>query len=89
MDPWFRTCDTHSIIDLATSERVNPAAHIGVMNRVWIEESVKVYKRATMGSGSIIGSGATVTQKIPENVVATGIPARIIKENVTWLKERI
>ncbi len=34
----------------------------------------------TIGENSLIGAGAVVTEDVPANVVAAGVPARIIKE---------
>lgn len=34
----------------------------------------------TIGENSIIGAGAVVTKDIPDNVIAAGVPARVIKK---------
>ena len=34
----------------------------------------------TIGDGSIIGSGSVVAKDIPDNVIAAGVPAKVIKE---------
>ena len=41
-----------------------------------IQDGVKI------GRGAIIGSGAVVTTDIPENSVAVGVPAKVIKSRV-------
>lgn len=33
----------------------------------------------TIGKGSVIGAGSVVTKDIPENVVALGVPCRVIR----------
>ena len=33
----------------------------------------------TIGEGSVIGAGAVVTQDIPANVVAAGVPCRVLR----------
>lgn len=33
----------------------------------------------TIGRGSVIGAGSVVTKDIPENVVALGVPCRVIR----------
>jgi acetyltransferase-like isoleucine patch superfamily enzyme len=88
-NPAFRTCDSHSIIDLTTNTRINPEQDIIVNDRVWIAEDVKVYKGAVIGEGSIVGANSVVSRAIPSNVLAVGAPAKAIKENVSWLKERV
>ena len=52
--------------------------HIG--SRVWIGAGVIVTKGVTIGDNSIIAAGAVVTHDIPSNVIAAGVPARILKE---------
>lgn len=39
-----------------------------------------VVGKITIGSNVMIGANSTVTRDVPSNVVAAGVPARIIKE---------
>ena len=58
---------------------VHPAPiHIG--SKVWIGAGVIVTKGVTIGDNSVIAAGAVVTHDIPSNVIAAGVPARILKE---------
>ena len=52
--------------------------HIG--NKVWIGSGVVVTKGVTIGDNSIIAAGAVVTHDIPANVIAAGVPARVLRE---------
>lgn len=52
--------------------------HIG--KKVWIGSGVVVTKGVTIGDNSIIAAGAVVTHDIPPNVIAAGVPARILRE---------
>ncbi|UCB60252.1 MAG: acyltransferase [Candidatus Bathyarchaeota archaeon] len=47
---------------------------------VWIGAMVVVLPGVKIGDGSVIGAGAVVTQDIPRNSVAAGIPARVVKK---------
>lgn len=85
----IRNGDSHSILDLQTNQRVNFAKDIFIGNHVWIGAGVQVLKGVNIGSNSIIGTRSLVTKSVPENSVATGLPAKVIKENVTWSRERI
>jgi acetyltransferase-like isoleucine patch superfamily enzyme len=51
--------------------------HIG--NNVWIGNNVVVLKNVVIGENSVIAAGSIVTKSIPENVIAGGIPCRVIK----------
>lgn len=49
-------------------------------DNVWIGDSAIVTKGVSIGKNSIIGAGSVVTKDIPENVIAAGNPARIIRQ---------
>ncbi|MCH4160792.1 sugar O-acetyltransferase [Bifidobacterium sp.] len=67
---------------LDKSERINGACQarpIVLEDGVWLGGHVIVLGGVTVGAGSVIGAGSVVTHDIPENVVAVGNPARVIK----------
>lgn len=78
------TSDMHSIVDVASGARLNPARDIDIGERVWIGQRAIVLKGARIGDGSVIGAAAVVTGEIPENCVAAGNPARIVRRNASW-----
>ena len=80
----FKTSDSHSIIDMETNKRINPAQSIKLGRHVWLGAQVTILKGVTIGDNSIIGTGSIVTKDIPTNVIATGIPAKVVKENINW-----
>lgn len=53
-------------------------------DHVWIGTNVTILKGANIGNGAVIAAGSVVTGTIPENCVAAGIPAKVIKEDVEW-----
>ncbi|WP_110931852.1 sugar O-acetyltransferase [Paenibacillus bouchesdurhonensis] len=57
-------------------ERSSPI-HIG--DNVWISGSVTIVPGVTIGDNTIIGAGSVVTKDIPANVVAAGVPCRVIR----------
>jgi acetyltransferase-like isoleucine patch superfamily enzyme len=85
----IRNSDSHSIIDTNTNERINHAKNIVIGNHVWIGEAVRILKGSTIEDNSIVGVGSIVTNHIPHNSVAVGIPARVVKNNINWTRERI
>ena len=52
---------------------------ITVGNNVWIGAGVCVMPGVTIGNNVVIGSGSVVVKDIPDNVVAVGKPAKVIK----------
>lgn len=54
--------------------------NITIGKNVWIGANATIVPGVTIGNGSIIAAGAVVTKNVPENVVAGGVPAKIIKK---------
>lgn len=60
---------------------------IVVGNDVYIGNNVIILPGVTIGSNVIIGAGAVVSKNIPDNSVAVGIPARVIKTADEYLEK--
>ncbi len=52
---------------------------ITIGNNVYIGNDVLLLPGVTVGNNVVIGAGAVVTKDIPDNTVAAGVPARVIK----------
>ena len=52
--------------------------HIG--NNVWIGGGVKIMSGVTIGDNTVIAAGSVVTKDIPSNVLAGGVPCRVIRK---------
>jgi acetyltransferase-like isoleucine patch superfamily enzyme len=85
----IRTGDSHSIIDLNTNKRINKAENVTIEEHVWIGAHAKILKGVTIKKNSIIGIASIVTNNIPENSIASGVPARVIRTDVTWDRSRL
>lgn len=58
---------------------LNNYAKIEVGNNVFLGVNSIIMPGVTIGSNVVIGAGSVVTKSIPDNVVAAGVPAKIIK----------
>lgn len=54
-------------------------APIMVEDNVFIGADVFILKGVTIGKNSVIGAGSVVTRDVPENSIAAGNPARVVK----------
>lgn len=84
----IRTGDSHSILNM-DGQRINKAQSVNVGDHCWLGEGSKVMKGVTLEGDDIVSTGAIVTKSFSKNLLLGGIPARIIKENVKWDKERL
>lgn len=57
---------------------------ITIGRHVFVGARCVVLKGSTIGDGSIIAAGSVVSGEIPPNVLAGGVPARVLQENVRW-----
>lgn len=60
---------------------------IVVGNNVYFGNNVIILPGVTIGNNVVIGAGAIVSKDIPDNSVAVGIPARVIKTADEYLEK--
>jgi acetyltransferase-like isoleucine patch superfamily enzyme len=60
---------------------------IVVGNDVYIGNNVIILPGVTIGNNVVIGAGAVVSRDIPDNSVAVGVPARVIKTADEYLEK--
>ena len=62
---------------------IGPGVHIGGRARVkksaWVGIGAVISDRITIGENSMVGAGAVVVRDIPPNVVAYGVPAKVVR----------
>ena len=85
----IRTSDSHPIYDKNTKQRINHPQSVIIGNHVWIAPDSKIMKGVEIGDNSIIGSNTFVTKNTGENVLAVGIPAKEIKNEIFWTRESL
>jgi len=57
-----------------------PSAPVIIGSNVWLGMNVNVFKGVSIGDNSVIAANSLVTKDIPENALAIGAPAKVIKK---------
>ena len=81
-DVFIQDSEFHSIV--REGFKVLDSVKIG--DHTWIGIRSTILKGVSIGDGSIIAAGSMVNKSVPPKVLAAGIPARIVRENVEWEK---
>lgn len=76
------TSDGHPVFQ--EHQRINPARDITIGHHVWLADNVTVLKGTAIGDHTVVGIHSLVTKSIPENSVAVGVPAKVVKTGITW-----
>jgi len=63
---------------LPVNEQPMEAKPVIVEDEVWLGAGVIILRGVRIGRGAVIGAGAVVTNDIPANAIAAGVPARVI-----------
>ena len=87
MDVKILDDDFHPVIPLERKGDYFPSTPrpIVIEDHVWIGANTTILKGVTIGSGSIVAAGSVVTSDVAPNCMVGGVPAKKIKENVTWI----
>ena len=83
------TTDSHSIVDVESGDRINKAKNVSIGSHVWLGAYSKILKGVNISDNAVIGIGSVVASDVSSNSVVAGVPAKIIKTNIIWLRERI
>lgn len=60
--------------------RLTTKGPVIIKKNAWLGEGVAVMPGVTIGENAVIGANSVVTKDIPDNAIAAGIPARVIKQ---------
>lgn len=80
----IRAHDAHPIFDVASRRRINSSRSIEIAPHVWLAERAVILSGAVIGSGSVVGYGSVVKGRLPNNCVAVGVPAKVIRRHIAW-----
>jgi acetyltransferase-like isoleucine patch superfamily enzyme len=67
-------------VDIPVLQQGRTARGIDVGDGVWLGTHVVVTDGSTIGRDAIVGAGAVVVGDIPEFAIATGIPAKVVRD---------
>lgn len=73
------TTATHPILPSLREKALQYNVDVHIGKNVWIGAGVIILPGVTIGDNSVIGAGSVVTKDIPANVVAVGIPCRVMR----------
>lgn len=76
----IRDSDNHGIIRPSYKK----TAPIVIHDNVWIGTRTTILKGVTIGEGAIVAAGAIVTKNVPPHTLVGGVPAKIIKEKISY-----
>jgi galactoside O-acetyltransferase len=53
---------------------------VTIGSNVWIGSGVQIMPGVTIGDNTVVGAGSVVTRDLPADVVAVGVPCRVVRE---------
>jgi acetyltransferase-like isoleucine patch superfamily enzyme len=56
-----------------------PSRPVTLGNNIWLGARVIVMPGVSIGDNTVVGAGSVVTRNLPPNVVAAGVPARVVR----------
>ena len=69
--------------ELSAEVRQNTDSHesipVQIGNNVFIGSNVRILKGVTIGNGCVIANSSLVSRDVPDNCLATGIPAKVVR----------
>ena len=89
-DITINTSDFHSIIDVNSGSRINPARDVRIENHVWIGNGAYINKGAIINENAIIAARSVIPGKeFENNALIGGVPAKTIKLGINWKRKII
>ena len=70
----------HPIHPVSRNSGYEYGIDITIGDNVWLGGNVVVVPGVTIGNNVVVGAGSVVTKDLPDNVIAVGNPARVIRE---------
>jgi len=85
----LQATDQHGVVDLKKKKIINQdKTFIEIDNHVWLARNSTIMPDVTIGEGSIVSLGAVVVKNVPPLSIVAGVPAKVVKSEVTWSRFR-
>lgn len=86
----IRSGDSHPIFCAQSGDRINHAEDVIIGDHVWIAAHSVLLKGTTIPDDSVVATGSIVTGKfLTKGVIIAGNPSKVVREGVTWSRERV
>jgi acetyltransferase-like isoleucine patch superfamily enzyme len=86
-DILVQSSDQHGLVDLETGKLFNTGFRSVVLeDHVWLGRKCILLPDVTVRRGAVVGTGAVVTSDVGPASIVAGVPARTVKDNVTWTR---
>ncbi len=69
---------------LAQNGEGGPHSPVHIGKDCWIGTNAIILKGARLGDGTVVAAGAVVTSDVPARSLVAGVPARIVRKNISW-----
>ncbi len=88
-DVRIQCSNSHNYFDLMKEENIGIGKQyvVNIGEHVWVGAKSNLLYGTDIGAGSIVGMGSLVKGEFPENVILAGVPAKIIRKDVAWIRE--
>ena len=77
-------CDFHAVKPEGRRHNSDPddigCEPVVIEDNVWLGANVTVLKGVTIGKNTVVAAGSVVTESLPPDVVAGGVPAKVIRK---------
>lgn len=83
----IRDSDDHQLISLSERQECQKkgmTAPICIEDDVWIGMNATILKGVTIGKGAVVAAGAVVTKDVAPYTLVAGVPAKVIREQISW-----
>ena len=74
------TTVNHPLSPRKRRQHIGQAKPVTIGRDVWIGGNCTILPGVTIGNNVVVAAGAVVTKDVPDNCVAAGVPAKVIRK---------